>query len=47
MPKCLAISRNKIERKPVFCCVIVGHQEAVIRDPESGIYIVPLTSLKP
>ena len=45
--KSLETFRNNVERKPVFCCVIVGHQEAVIRDPESVIYIVPLTSLKP
>ena len=45
--KSLETFRNNVEKKPVFCCVIVGHQEAVIRDHESGIYIVPLTSLKP
>lgn len=39
--------RNNVKKKPAFCCVIVGHLEAIIRDPESGIYIVPLTSLKP
>lgn len=39
--------RNNVKRKPSFCCIIVGHQEAVVKDPESGIYIVPLTSLKP
>lgn len=39
--------RNNTEKKPVFSCIIVGHQEAVIRDADTGIYIVPLTSLKP
>ena len=28
-------------------CVVIGHLDAVIRDPETGIFIVPLTSLKP
>ena len=39
--------RNNTEKKPAFSCVIVGHQEAVIKDVDTGIYIVPLTSLKP
>ncbi len=39
--------RDNVKKKPAFCCVLVGHQEAVIKDPGSGIYIVPLTSLKP
>lgn len=33
--------------KPKFMCIIVGHYEAVVKDPETGIYIIPLTSLKP
>ncbi len=36
-----------VEKKPVYMCVIVGHLEAVMRDPESGIFVVPVTSLKP
>ena len=28
-------------------CIIVGHYEAVIKDKETGIYIIPITSLKP
>ena len=35
------------ERKPAFMCVIVGHLETVMRDPASGIFIVPVTSLRP
>lgn len=35
------------KKKPKFMCIIVGHYEAVIRDPETGIYILPITSLKP
>ncbi len=45
--KSLERFRNSVQRKPIFSCIIVGHQEAVIRKPDSGIYIVPLTSLKP
>ncbi len=35
------------KRKPSFMCVIVGHLEVVMRDPKSGIFIIPLTALKP
>lgn len=35
------------KKKPKFMCIIVGHYEAVIQDPETGIYIVPITALKP
>lgn len=38
---------NNVEKKPKFMCIIVGYYEAVIQDPETGIYIVPITSLKP
>ena len=34
-------------KKPSFMCVIVGKCPAVIRDSETGIYIVPITALKP
>ena len=43
----LSVFYNNVEKKPDFMCVIVGHLEAVMRDPETGIYIVPLTSLRP
>lgn len=38
---------NNVDRKPKFMCIIVGHYEAVVQDPETGIYIIPATSLKP
>ena len=38
---------NNVSKKPKFMCIIVGYFEAVIQDPESGIYIIPITSLKP
>ncbi len=34
-------------KKPKFMCIIVGYYEAVIRDKETGIYIIPITALKP
>ena len=38
---------NNVKKKPKFMCIIVGHYEAVIQDPSTGIYIIPITSLKP
>ena len=44
-------SLNKFEsqavKKPKFKCIIVGLWDAVVKDPETNIYIVPITSLKP
>ena len=45
--KSLKTFYKNVMKKPTFMCVIVGHLEAVIKDKESGIYIVPFTSLKP
>ena len=33
--------------KPKFMCIITGNFSAVVRDPETDIYIVPITALKP
>lgn len=38
---------QKASKKPKFMCIIVGHYEAVIQDKETGIYIIPITSLRP
>ena len=38
---------NNVSIKPKFMCVIVGHYEAVIQDKDTGIYVVPITSLRP
>lgn len=38
---------ENVEKKPKFMCIIVGHYEAVIKDKETGIYIIPITSLRP
>lgn len=34
-------------KKPAFMCIIVGKCSAVLKDNETGIYIVPITALKP
>ena len=33
--------------KPKFMCVITANSTAVVRNPENGIYILPITALKP
>lgn len=38
---------NNMIKKPSFMCIIVGKCPAVIRDNETGIYIVPITALRP
>ena len=38
---------NNMIKKPAFMCIIVGNCPAVIKDNETGIYIVPITALKP
>ena len=38
---------ENVSKKPAYMCVIVGHLDTVMRDPKTGIYIVPLTSLRP
>lgn len=38
---------NNVGKKPKFMCIIVGHYEAIVQDKETGIYIVPITSLAP
>ena len=38
---------NNMIKKPKFMCVIVGYTDIIAKDPETGIYIVPITALKP
>ena len=38
---------NNMDKKPKFMCIIVGYFDFVVKDPETGIYIVPITALKP
>ena len=38
---------NSMVKKPKFMCIIVGYTDVIAKDPETGIYIVPITALKP
>lgn len=38
---------NNMVKKPKFMCVVVGFTDVIAKDPETGIYIVPITALKP
>ena len=38
---------NNVSKKPKFMCIIVGNFSAIIKDEETGIYIIPITALKP
>ena len=38
---------NSVVKKPKFKCIIVGLWDAVVKDPVTNTYIVPLTSLRP
>ena len=37
---------NNMVKKPKFMCVIVGYTDVIAKDPETGIYIVPITALR-
>ncbi len=38
---------NNVSKKPKFMCIIVGNFSAIMKDEETGIYIIPITTLKP
>ncbi len=38
---------ENVEKKPKFMCIITGNFSAVVKDPTTGIYIFPITSLRP
>ena len=38
---------NNMLKKPKFMCVLVGKCSSILKDPKTGIYIVPITALKP
>ena len=38
--------KSKMKKKPKFMCIILGIYGAVVKDKETGIYILPLNSLK-
>ena len=39
--------QDNVTKKPKFMCVICGYNENIVKDLETGIYIVPITALKP
>ena len=38
---------SNMTKKPKFMCILVGYTDVIAKDPETGIYIVPITALKP
>ena len=38
---------KNVSKKPKFMCIIVGYYEAIVKDEETGIYIIPITELQP
>ncbi len=45
--KNLLTFKNNMIKEPKFMCIIVGYTDVIAKDPETGIYIVPITALKP
>ena len=39
--------QDNMLKKPRFMCIITSNFGAVVKDPETGIYIIPITALKP
>ena len=38
---------NDVQKPPKFRCIICGLWDVVVKEPETGIYIIPITALKP
>lgn len=38
---------ESMNKKPKFMCIIVGYTDAIVKDEETGIYLLPITSLRP
>ncbi len=45
--KSLLKFQENMLKKPKFMCIIVGNCPSIARDEETGIYILPITALKP
>ncbi len=37
--------REKMMKAPDFMCIVVGNTDVIVRDKETGVYIVPVTAL--
>lgn len=38
---------KNMTKKPKFMCLICGYNEVIVKEPETGIYLLPITALKP
>ena len=38
---------KNMTKKPKFMCVIYGYNEVIVKESEIGIYLLPITALKP
>lgn len=38
---------EKVDKKPTFMCIVCGLWNSVVKDPDTGIYIIPITALRP
>lgn len=45
--KTLLSFKNNMIKKPKFMCIIVGYTDIIAKDLDTGIYILPITALKP
>ena len=45
--KNLLTFQDNMVKKPKFMFIIIGNYQAVVKDPKTGIYILPITALKP
>ena len=45
--KNLLTFQDNMVKKPKLMCIIVGNYQAVVKDPKTGIYILPITAFKP
>lgn len=38
---------KKYDKKPKFMCVIYGYNEVIVKEPETVVYLLSITALKP
>lgn len=38
---------KNMTKKPNFMCVIYGYNEVIAKEPETGVYLLSITALKP
>ena len=47
LKKSLLNFKENVKKKPDFLCIIVGNLSGAFVDKETGIYVVPINTLKP